>query len=140
MALLSGLKDEDIKTIMERLSPSPKVKMMIISGIIQARNVVNRLPFQDPVEIYEYFGNIKLEVVLFAMALSKDRKKQKVISRYLTELRNVKTVLTGEDLKKMGIQPGPVYSTIFKELLEEKLRGHLKSREDEERFVLSKIK
>ena len=114
--------------------------MMIISGIIQARNVVNRLPFQDPVEIYEYFGNVKLEVILFAMALSKDRKKQKVISRYLTELRNVKTVLTGEDLKKMGIQPGPVYSEIFKELLEEKLRGHLKSREDEERFVFSKIK
>ena len=140
MALLSGLKDEDIKTIMERLSPSPKVKMMIISGIMQARNVVSRLPFQDPVEIYEYLGNMKLEVVLFAMALSKDRKKQKVISRYLTELRNVKTVLTGEDLKKMGIQPGPVYSKIFKELLEEKLRGHLKSREDEEQFVFSKIK
>ena len=140
MALLSGLKDEDIKTIMERLSPSPKVKMMIISGIMQARNIVSRLPFQDPVEIYEYFGKIKLEVVLFAMALSKDRKKQKVISRYLTELRNVKTILTGEDLKKMGIQPGPVYSKIFRELLEEKLRGHLKSREDEERVIFSKIK
>jgi len=140
MALLSGLKDEDIKTIMERLSPSPKVKLMIISGIMQARNIVSRLPFQDPVEIYEYFGKIKLEVVLFAMALSKDRKKQKVISRYLTELRNVKTILTGEDLKKMGIQPGPVYSKIFRELLEEKLRGHLKSREDEERVIFSKIK
>jgi len=140
MALLSGLKDEDIKTIMERLSPSPKVKLMIISGIMKARNIVSRLPFQDPVEIYEYFGKIKLEVVLFAMALSKDRKKQKVISRYLTELRNVKTILTGEDLKKMGIQPGPVYSKIFRELLEEKLRGHLKSREDEERVIFSKIK
>jgi tRNA nucleotidyltransferase (CCA-adding enzyme) len=91
------------------------------------------------VEIYEYLGNMKIEVVLFAMALSKDRKKQKVISRYLTELRNVKTILTGEDLKKMGIQPGPVYSKLFRELLEENLRGHLKSREDEERFVLSRI-
>jgi tRNA nucleotidyltransferase (CCA-adding enzyme) len=69
------------------------------------------------------------------MAISKERQKQKVISQYLTELRKVKIILKGEDLKKMGVKPGPIYSRILKELLEEKLRGHLKSREDEERFV-----
>jgi tRNA nucleotidyltransferase (CCA-adding enzyme) len=139
MALLSGLKDEDIKTTMERLSPSPKVEEMIINGIVEARGVVKSLPLQDPVEIVKLLGNLKLEVVLFSMALSKDRRKQKVISRYLTELRNIRTILKGDDLKKMGIQPGPAYSGIFKELLDEKLRGRLRSREDEEKFVLSRI-
>jgi tRNA nucleotidyltransferase (CCA-adding enzyme) len=62
-----------------------------------------------------------------------------VISHYLTELRNIRTILTGKDLRKMGIPPGPLYSKILKELLEEKLRGHQKSREDEERFVKSRI-
>jgi tRNA nucleotidyltransferase (CCA-adding enzyme) len=139
-ALLSGLKDEDAKATMDRLSPSPRVEEMIVSGIAQAKNVVKRLPIQDPVEIVKLLGDLKLEVILFSMALSKDRRKQKVISRYLTELRNVRTILKGDDLKKMGIQPGPVYSRIFKELLDEKLRGRIKSREDEEKFVLSKIK
>jgi tRNA nucleotidyltransferase (CCA-adding enzyme) len=138
MALLSGLKDEDTQVTMERLSPSPRVKEMIINGIVQARNVVRKFPLQDPVETHKLLGNLKLEVVLFSMALSKDRKKQKVISHYLTELRNVRPILKGEDLMKIGIQPGPVYSKILRELLEEKLRGRLKSREDEERFVLSK--
>jgi tRNA nucleotidyltransferase (CCA-adding enzyme) len=92
------------------------------------------------VEIYKLLGSMKLEIVLFSMALSKDRKKQRVISRYLTELRNIRPLLKGGDLKRIGIQPGPVYSNILRELLEEKLRGRLKSREDEERFVLSKIK
>jgi tRNA nucleotidyltransferase (CCA-adding enzyme) len=73
------------------------------------------------------------------MALSKDRKIQKVISHYLTELRNIKTILTGDDLKAMGIKPGPVYSKILKKLLEEKLRGIVKTREDEEKFVRSLI-
>ena len=140
MGLLSGLKDGDIKAAMERLSPSPRVKEMVINGIVQARSLVGRLPLQDPVEIYKLLDNMKLEIVLFSMALSKDRKKQRVISRYLTELRNIRPLLKGGDLKRMGIQPGPVYSNILRELLEEKLRGRLKSREDEERFVLSKIK
>ncbi|MEW6215719.1 MAG: hypothetical protein AB1478_11065, partial [Nitrospirota bacterium] len=135
MALLSGLKDEEVKATIERLSPPPKVGDMIIRGISYARDVLKRLPLDDPLEIYNLLSKLKLETVLFAMAMSKDRQKQKVISRYLTELRKVKTILKGEDLKNMGIQPGPVYSKIFKELLEEKLRGRLKSREDEERFV-----
>jgi len=135
MALLSGLKEEDIKTIMERLSPSPRAKDMIIKGIVSARDVVRKLPVRDPVEIYKLLHTLKLEVILFSMALSLDRQKKKVISRYLTELRNVKTVLTGDDLKKMGIQPGPVYAKILRELLDEKMRGRVKSREDEEKFV-----
>ncbi|MEW6163279.1 MAG: CBS domain-containing protein [Nitrospirota bacterium] len=139
MALLSGLKDEEVKAAIERLSPPPKVRCMIIRGISYAREVLKRLPLDDPVEIYDLLSKLKLETILFLMAISKDRQKQKVISRYLTDLRKVKPILKGDDLKKMGIQPGPVYSKILKELLEEKLRGHLKSREDEERFVRSKF-
>lgn len=139
MALLSGLKDEDLKASVERLSPPPRVKDMIAKGMSHAKNILKRLPVDDPVEIHKLLSNLKLEMVLFLMALSKDRKKQKVISHYLTELRNVKTILKGDDLKRMGIQPGPVYSKILKELLEAKLRGYVKSREDEEKFVKNVI-
>ena len=140
MSLLSGLKYEEAKVAMERLSPSPKVSDMIIKGLAQASDVLKRLPLDNTVEIYNLLNKLKLETILFSIALSKDRQKQKVISRYLTELRKVNTILKGDDLKRMGIQPGPVYSKILNELLEEKLKGHLKSREDEERFVISKVK
>ncbi len=139
MALLSELKSEDLKAVVDRLSPPPKVSEMLLKGIPLAKNLLRKLPVDDPVEIYKLFRNLKLEVVLFLMAISKDREKQKIISTYLTELRNVKTILKGDDLKKLGIQPGPIYSKILKQLLEERLRGHLKSREDEERFVKSLI-
>ena len=135
MALLSGLKDDDIRTVMDRLSPSPRVKELIIKGIADARDTVRRLPLRDPVETYKLLSCLKLETVLFTMALSKDRRKQEAISRYLTDLRNVKTILRGNDLKKMGIPPGPVYTKVLQELLDAKLRGGVKSREDEEEFV-----
>ena len=35
----------------------------------------------------------------------------------------------------MGVQPGPVYSILLEELLDEKLRGLVKDREEEERFI-----
>lgn len=139
MALLSGLKDEDMKAAAERLSPPPRIRDIILRGIPQARSILRRFPVNDQVEVHKIFSNLELEITLFLMALSKDRKIQKVISHYLTELRNIKTILTGDDLKGMGIQPGPVYSKILKKLLEEKLRGVVKTREDEEKFVRSLI-
>ena len=139
MALLSGLGNEDAKAAIERLSPSPKVRDMIIKGMSQARDILRRFPLDDPVEIYNLLNKFTLETVLFSMAVSKDRQKQKVISHYLTGLRKIKTILKGDDLKRMGIQPGPVYSKILKEILEQRLKGNLKSREDEERFVRAKF-
>jgi len=139
MALLSGLKDDDMKAATERLSPPPRIRDIILRGIPQARSILRRFPVNDPVEVHKIFSNLELGIVLFLMALSKDRKIQKVISHYLTELRNIKTILTGDDLKAMGIQPGPVYSKILRKLLEEKLRGIVKTREAEEKFVRSLI-
>jgi tRNA nucleotidyltransferase (CCA-adding enzyme) len=135
MAILTGLKDEEVRAAVERLSPPPKIRDLIIRGIPLAREVLKKLPLDEPVETYNLLNKLKIETILLAMAISKERKRQKVISQYLTELRKVKTVLSGDDLKKMGIKPGPLYSRILKELLEERLRGHLKSREDEEKFV-----
>jgi len=140
MALLSCLKYEEAKAALERLSPPPRARDMIVGGLSHARDVLRKLPIDDRVGIYNLLSNLKLETILFSMALSKDRQKQKAISLYLTELRKIKTVLKGDDLKRTGIQPGPVYSMLLRELLEEKLRGHLKSREDEEKFIKAKVK
>jgi len=140
MALLSGLKAEEINLAMKRLSPPPKAKEMISKGITQARDILKKLPLSDPVELYKLLSSLKLETVLFSMALSKERQAKKAVSRYLTELRKIKTILKGNDLKRMGIKPGPLYSEILKELLEEKIRGNVKNLEDEERFVMKKVK
>lgn len=138
MALLSGLKDEERKAAIGRLSAPPKISEMIIKGMSQLKDILNRLPLTDPVDLYHLLDGISLETLLFSMAVSKDKQKQKSISQYLIELRRIKPILKGDDLKKIGIQPGPVYSRILEELLDEKLRGRVKNREDEERFIIGK--
>jgi tRNA nucleotidyltransferase (CCA-adding enzyme) len=135
MCLVSRLREDDIKSVAERLSPPPKAQEMILKGIPQSRDVLRKLSPYDPVRIYSVLSPAKLEIILFSMAISRDRMKQKALSRYLTELRNVQTIMTGDDLREMGIPPGPVYSKILRNLLEEKLHGNLKSLEDEKHFV-----
>jgi tRNA nucleotidyltransferase (CCA-adding enzyme) len=80
-----------------------------------------------------------IETILFAMAVTKDVYKKKCISHFLVDLKKVVPSLKGSDLKKLGVQQGPVYSLILQELLEEKLRGKLKSEEDERKFVLKRL-
>ena len=139
MSLLSGLKDEERKVAIERLATPPGIADMIIKGFSHSKNIVNRLPLTDPVDLYHLLKDAGLETLLFSMAISKNKQKQKSMSQYLIELRKVKPILKGDDLKKMGIQPGPVYSKLLAELLDEKLRGRVKNRGDEERFIRKKF-
>jgi len=91
---------------------------------------------KDPVETYHLLINMNIEIMLFSMSLTKDKNKKKEISQFLVDLRKIKPLLKGSDLKKLGIPPGPVYTEILNSLLDEKLSGRLKTEEEEKRFVM----
>jgi len=54
---------------------------------------------------------------------------------YLNDLRYVKLFLDGEDLKQMGLEPGPRLGKMLKALLEAKLDNKVSTREEEEALV-----
>lgn len=134
-ALLSGLPDAEREAALDRLSAPAKSKEKHGRDILKAREVIRLLPLYDNAKLYKILSSLDLEAILFAMALTPDNTKKKEISHYLLELRNIKPLLSGADLKKMGLNPGPVYSGILRALLEEKLKGRVKTREDEETFI-----
>ncbi|MFC1982958.1 CCA tRNA nucleotidyltransferase [Chloroflexota bacterium] len=57
------------------------------------------------------------------------------IDLFLNKLRYVKSALTGEALKRMGVPPGPRIKEILNRLREARLDGKVNSRKDEERLV-----
>lgn len=138
MALLSTLKEEERNAAVERLALPPRAREMTTKGIAQSRDILNKLPSNDPAGLYHVLNGVSLEILLFSMAQSKSKQKQKAISQYLIELRKITPLLKGKDLQKIGFKPGPLYSKLFSELLDEKLSGRLKTREDEERYVTEK--
>jgi len=74
---------------------------------------------------------LALETILYTMAYSTHDEVKKAISLYLTQLRKVKTSLTGKDLVAMGLEPGPVFAEILENLKVASLRGKVSSKEEE---------
>jgi tRNA nucleotidyltransferase (CCA-adding enzyme) len=54
---------------------------------------------------------------------------------YLTTYRDVKPVLTGKELKALGLKPGPLYSTILARLTEARVDGDVKNEAEERALV-----
>ncbi|MDX1413050.1 MAG: CBS domain-containing protein [Candidatus Promineifilaceae bacterium] len=76
--------------------------------------------------------------VLLAARVVLDDTLGKQLDRYYSELRFVKTTLSGDDLQAMGLKPGPQYARYLGGLLDSKLDG-LVHDEEEERRLLAKI-
>jgi len=138
MAFLSQLGDEDKKEALERLSAPSRLQEIILKSISEADEILRRLPSHDPATLYHLLADTRIEIILFSMAVTKDVYKKKDISHFLVDLKKITPFLKGSDLKKMGISQGPVYKLILKELLDEKLRGRLKTEEDERKFVMKR--
>ncbi|MDA8388285.1 MAG: hypothetical protein M0Z58_06470, partial [Nitrospiraceae bacterium] len=139
MAMLSGLDGEEAAAALRRLQVASKTGAAVGGGIAKAREALERLPAsrtpEDAFGLYEALNGTPLEALLLAMALAGAEGQKKAISHYLLELRKVKPLLKGDDLAAMGFAPGPVFSKILRAVLEERLKGNLVSRGDEERFV-----
>jgi tRNA nucleotidyltransferase (CCA-adding enzyme) len=57
------------------------------------------------------------------------------LERYLNYICYVKPLIDGEDLKKLGVKPGPRLGSILETLLEARLDGQVITKEDEEAMV-----
>jgi tRNA nucleotidyltransferase (CCA-adding enzyme) len=90
-----------------------------------------QLPDRRPSDIYRALQPFKPEELLFMMARAPREEMRRAISHYFHRYRHVETELRGRDLKAMGIPPGRIYRTILEELLDARLNGELKNREEE---------
>jgi tRNA nucleotidyltransferase (CCA-adding enzyme) len=57
------------------------------------------------------------------------------LSRYWEEYRLVRPVLTGDNLRAMGLPPGPVYGHILEALRDARLDGRISSEEEERQIA-----
>ncbi|MEO5361173.1 MAG: CBS domain-containing protein [Nitrospirota bacterium] len=135
MALIAPLVDEAREAALQRLSTPEAIKKHILTGLARLNE-----PFyyHDPVSVYNHLTGTSLETVIYLMSIAENDEKRKSISRYLTEHKDMRPALKGDDLKGMGIPPGPLYSEIFKAILEEKLRGAISTAEEEKAIVKSR--
>lgn len=135
MALFENMTPGERNDALQRLYVPPIAKMEILDGIEKSREALFNIQTASQKAIYYTLRPLTIPTILFTMAKARDREQKKAISLYLTTLRKVKPVLSGKNLKSMGYRPGPLFKKILTEILEARLEGTIKSREEEILFV-----
>jgi tRNA nucleotidyltransferase (CCA-adding enzyme) len=138
LGLLDRLKPAAAEETLERLSAPARMRERVRKSRMRCHEVLflfNKEPGLLPSRVYDLLRPLDTEAVLFIMAKATQEKARKHISFYLTHLREVRITLTGDDLKAMGLPPGPRYKKLLAELMDAKLDGLVRNKEEEVEFV-----
>ncbi len=137
-ALIWNLDPNQRKELLLRLMVNPHEQETILdqlAGIVVAArrlSVARQLP---PSEIYQILTHLKLDTLLFMMAIGTKDTFKRYISLFITRLKETKVETNGEDLLSLGLEPGTIFSAIFHDLLMKRLDGKVSDKESELRYV-----
>jgi tRNA nucleotidyltransferase (CCA-adding enzyme) len=85
--------------------------------------------------VYGHLEAISYELLLLLVARA-SLPLRRVIHQYLKVWKEMAPLLTGNDLKNLGLKPGPAFKNILATLREKQLDGELENQDDAIAFVL----
>lgn len=138
MALMEVVPHKAVGEALTRLSVPERVAEKIRAGHGAANRLRRRLarrPPPRPADTYRALAGLSDETLLLLMAATKSETVKRQVSAYLTTYQHIKPSLTGEDLKAMGLTPGPLFKRILDRLLDARLNGEVASEADERRLA-----
>jgi tRNA nucleotidyltransferase (CCA-adding enzyme) len=138
LGLVHSLSEREIQELLRRFSLPEKFQNHFLLSRKKATHVVHRLSHAANLkrsDLYFLLYSLPTDFLLYSMGATESKETKKAISLYFTEMKRVRTILRGKDLKRMGFVPGPIYAEILQAILRKKLNGKLPSRQDEIEFV-----
>jgi tRNA nucleotidyltransferase (CCA-adding enzyme) len=82
-------------------------------------------------KVYSCLEGVPVEILLYGLARTGDEELRRMVSLYLTHLVSVKSQVTGDQLKLLGVKPGPGMRKLKDRLLVARLDGEVGSRDEE---------
>jgi tRNA nucleotidyltransferase (CCA-adding enzyme) len=142
LALIHRCEGPQAEEICRRLELTPRLQKLFMAGRAHAEEALRWLLRHLPVDnstLYHRLAGLRTELILFMMAATDKEKVKKAISFYFTSLRRTSISLKGEDLKRLGVSPGPIYREVLQAVFNAKLNGQVESYEDEVEFARTRI-
>jgi tRNA nucleotidyltransferase (CCA-adding enzyme) len=138
MGLLELLPERALKDVLKRFPFSEQESTRLKMARTGCHSVIRRLASKRPLkpaDVYHLLSGLSDETLLILMAKSKGDTVKRHISAFLTTYQHVKPILTGRDLKAMGLKPGPKFKQILDQLLDARLNGEVKTDAEERQLV-----
>ncbi len=139
LALLAyRLDDEELEGLIARLM-MPRDEAEILRLLRSLKETLPRLgKARRPSAIYRLLQPYPARALAVVWVATDRKRPRERLLRYQTEWRLVEAELTGDDLKAMGLKPGPLFGRLLSELRDAWLDGKVRTRE-EEKALLTKL-
>ena len=136
MALLDHLPQPAVQETLARLTFPRRQAQTLLWVAQEGARLLRTLDRTDkPSDTFRTLRNLPDETLIFLMAKTRSERAKQNISNQFTTYRRVRPVLRGNDLKAMGLEPGPLFNRILDRLLDARLDGTVETEADERRMV-----
>ncbi|HWP95803.1 MAG TPA: CBS domain-containing protein [Syntrophomonadaceae bacterium] len=139
--ILSQLNEEDLQAVMERYRLSSHAQKCLRESR-QVEGVLAALAEKamKPSRLDELIGDWSPEGIVYLLLSIHTEGTWDEVVHYLDAKEKARVEINGNDLKKAGVKPGPVFSTILNGLYKAKLDGRVQNRADELAMVQKWLK
>ncbi len=134
-AWLSPLSPAALDAVAARLHFNAKLagfvrQVAALRSVIKTINPASRMS-----ELHARLRSFDHSALQTAIELCGDRALRDLLSAYATRARTLRPATTGDDLKALGILPGPRYAEILDQLLDAYLDGEIENVEGEKELL-----
>jgi tRNA nucleotidyltransferase (CCA-adding enzyme) len=142
MGLLDSLDINEVKSVCGRFVFRAGEEKRISSYKKISRKFISELSKNNirPSRIFALLEPLSYEVIILIRARYKYKNIQRHIADFLEIYNGMRIYISGHDLKGLGLTPGPRYQRIFTQVLNAKLNGSIKSKEEELSLIRELIK
>ena len=136
--LMSSSKD-DVASLNSRLQFTADLlaSLFAVSMMFEDQSSFVGLKPSECVERLESFPVNAVEAMGY---VAKDPRIKELFDEYISKWRYIKPHTTGDDLKALGIEPGPRYAVILRQLRNAWLNGEVKTEEEEHALLNNLLK
>ena len=135
LAIIYSLDDESFMQMIEKLHMQARLKKSLIIDRRTCKKALELLVEDKdwgPEVIYHLFSDLSIEALIYFLAVDSTDRANQYANIYFTQYcGQAELSLTGDDLVKMGLKPGPVFQSVFKALREAHVKGAIETRDDE---------
>ncbi|KAB3527369.1 CBS domain-containing protein [Alkaliphilus serpentinus] len=133
MLMLSNFPKEKLDEVIGLFSINKAWANIIYISLSNRNEVYTKLREDnlDKYQLYKILHALPEESIIYYYTDCKNPYIRHYLMFFSVKLRDIKTFITGEDLLKLGIKPGPSYTYILQEVLKAKVEGNIYTIEDE---------
>ncbi|MGB2705314.1 MAG: CBS domain-containing protein [Candidatus Omnitrophota bacterium] len=147
-ALMEGLNFGETKAVCEKFAFRRGDCMRLLSCKKNCLKALRALSWKELLSsrVYGILEPLSFEEILFIRAKTENKPRSKVsfergklarsrITDFFSGYNRIRIKIGGEDLKKLKIKPGPLYTKLLTRVLHKKIDGGLKTKKDELEYV-----